>query len=58
MRLKSMSSSDQDKANGDEESDRTGNKELKVVPADLHIHDENEEKAEEIDLPPAMPPKV
>jgi hypothetical protein len=56
--VNSMNSSDQDKANRDEKPDRSDNKEPKVVPADLHIHDENEEKSEEIDLPPAMPPKV
>jgi hypothetical protein len=51
-----MNSSDQDKANRDEELDRTEKREPKVVPADLHIHDENEEEPEKIDLPPAMPP--
>ena len=36
----------------------TDSEKPRLVPADLDIPDGNEEKHEEIDLPPAMPPKV
>ena len=45
------------KENNDAKQD-TDSEKPRLVPADLDIPDEDEEKHEETDLPPAMPPKV
>ena len=53
-----MSSSAEDKGNRNEKVDRADTEEPKPVPSDLDIDEGDEEKSEETDLPPAMPPKV
>jgi hypothetical protein len=53
-----MNPSKEDKGNRDEKQDRADNEEPRLVPADLEIAEGDEEKDEETDLPPAMPPKV
>jgi hypothetical protein len=57
---KGMRSSKEDKGKGnpDEEPDRADREETSLVPSDLDIGEGDEEKNEETDLPPAMPPKV
>ena len=58
MRNRCMSSSAEDKGNRNEKVDRADTEEPKLVPSDLDIDEGDEEKSEETDLPPAMPPKV
>jgi len=58
MRVKGMDPSKEDKCNQDEKHDRADQGEPRLVPTDLDIDEEDEEKHEETDLPPAMPPKV
>ena len=58
MRNRCMSSSAEDKRNRNEKVDRADSEEPKLVPSDLDIDEGDEEKNEETDLPPAMPPKV
>jgi len=58
MRNRCMSSSAEDKGNRNEKVDRADTAEPKLVPSDLDIDEGDEEKSEETDLPPAMPPKV
>ena len=53
-----MDPSKEDKGNQDEKHDRADKEEPRLVPADLDIDEGDEEKREETDLPPAMPPKV
>ncbi len=53
-----MNPSKEDKENRDEGRDRADNERAPLVPGDLDIAEEDEEKHEETDLPPAMPPKV
>jgi hypothetical protein len=55
MRVNDMNPSEEDKKNRDEKHDR---EESRLVPTDLDIDEGDEEKHEETDLPPAMPPKV
>ena len=57
-RVYGMNPSKEDKENRDEKQDRADNEEPRLVPADLEIAEGDEEKDEETDLPPAMPPKV
>jgi hypothetical protein len=56
--MNGMSSSKEDKRNRDEKLDRADREEPSLVPPDLDIDEGDEEKNEETDLPPAMPPKV
>jgi hypothetical protein len=56
MRVNGMNTSKEDKGNRDEKHDRADSEEPQLVPADIDEGDE--EKHEETDLPPAMPPKV
>jgi hypothetical protein len=58
MRNKCMRSSAEDKGNRNEKLDRADREESSLVPSDLDIDERDEEKNEETDLPPAMPPKV
>ena len=58
MRNKCMRSSAEDKGNQNEKLDRADREEPSLVPSDLDIDERDEEKNEETDLPPAMPPKV
>lgn len=51
-----MNPSEEDKENRDEKEDRDSEK-PRLVPADLEVA-EGDEKYDETDLPPAMPPKV
>jgi hypothetical protein len=53
-----MDPSKENKENRDANQDIADSEKPRLVPADLDIPDGNEEKHEEIDLPPAMPPKV
>jgi hypothetical protein len=55
--MNGMRSAKEDTGNRDEKLDRADREEPSLVPSDLDI-DEGEEKNEETDLPPAMPPKV
>ena len=56
MRANDMNpSKEEDKGNRDEKDDRAEGEEPRLVPADL---EGDEEKHEETNLPPAMPPKV
>jgi hypothetical protein len=56
--MNGMRSSKEEKGNRDEKLDRADREEPSLVPSDLDIDEEDEEKNEETDLPPAMPPKV
>jgi hypothetical protein len=56
--MNGMSSSKEDKRNRDEKLDRADREEPSLVPPDLEIDEGDEEKNEETELPPAMPPKV
>jgi hypothetical protein len=56
--MNGMSSSKEDKRNRDEKLDRADREEPSLVPPDLDIDEGDEEKNEETELPPAMPPKV
>ena len=56
--MNGMSSSKEDKRNRDEKLDRADREEPSLVPPDLDIDEADEEKNEETELPPAMPPKV
>ena len=58
MRNDGMRSSKEEKGNQDEKLDRSDREEPGLVPPDLDIEEGDEEKNEETDLPPAMPPKV
>ena len=58
MRVNSMDPSKEGKGNQDEKHDRADKEEPRLVPSDLDIDEGDEEKREETDLPPAMPPKV
>lgn len=53
-----MNPLDDDNVNQDENEDRADSKKPKLVPDDLDIAEGEEEKGEETDMPPAMPPKV
>ena len=53
-----MNPSEEEKKNRDEKHDRADREEPRLVPTDLDIDEGDEEKHEETDLPPAMPPKV
>jgi hypothetical protein len=57
-RLYGMNPSKEDKGRQDEKRDRTDSEKTRLVPADLDEVEGDEEKHEETDLPPAMPPKV
>ena len=56
--MNGMRSSTEEKGNQDEKLDRSDREEPGIVPPDLDIEEGDEEKNEETDLPPAMPPKV
>jgi hypothetical protein len=56
--MNGMSSSKEDKRNRDEKLDRADREEPNLVPPDLDVDEGDEEKNEETELPPAMPPKV
>ena len=59
MRNKCMRSSAKGKGNRNEKLDRADSEEEpSLVPSDLDIDERDEEKNEETELPPAMPPKV
>ena len=58
MRVNDMNPSEEDKKNRDEKHDRADGEKPRLVPTDLDIDEGDEEKHEETDLPPAMPPKV
>jgi hypothetical protein len=53
-----MTPSKEDKGKQEEKDDRADSQEPRLVPADLDIDEGDEEKHEETNLPPAMPPKV
>jgi hypothetical protein len=53
-----MNPSKENRENRDAKQDIADSEKPRLVPADLDIPGGNEEKHEEIDLPPAMPPKV
>jgi hypothetical protein len=57
-RANGMNPLDDDNVNQDENEDRADSKKPKLVPDDLDIAEGEEEKGEETDMPPAMPPKV
>jgi hypothetical protein len=48
----------EDKENRGEKHDRADEEETRLVPPDIDIEEGDEEKNEETDMPPAMPPKV
>jgi hypothetical protein len=53
-----MNPSKENKGNRDAKQDIADSEKPRLVPADLDIPEGDEEKHEETDLPPAMPPKV
>jgi hypothetical protein len=57
MRVNGMDSSKED-INQHKTHDRGDKEETPLVPTDLDVDEGDEEKREETDLPPAMPPKV
>jgi hypothetical protein len=57
-RVFGMNPSKEDEGRQDEKQDRTDSEKTRLVPADLDVPEGDEEKHEETDLPPAMPPKV
>ena len=57
MRVNGMDPSKED-INQHETRDRADKEETRLVPTDLDVDEGDEEKREETDLPPAMPPKV
>ena len=58
MRVNGMDPSKEDKGNQDEKHDRADKEAPRLIPVDVDIDEGDEEKREETDLPPAMPPKV
>lgn len=57
MRVNGMDPSKED-INEHEPYDSADKEETPLVPTDLDVDEGDEEKREETDLPPAMPPKV
>jgi hypothetical protein len=57
-RVYGMNPSKENKGNRDAKQDIADSEKPRLVPADLDIPEGDEEKHEETDLPPAMPPKV
>ena len=53
-----MDPSKEDKGNQGEKHDRADKEKTRLIPVDVDIDEGDEEKREETDLPPAMPPKV
>ena len=53
-----MDPSKEDKGNQGQKHDRADKEETRLIPVDDDIDEGDEEKREETDLPPAMPPKV
>jgi hypothetical protein len=53
-----MNPSKEEKERQDEKQDRTNSEKPRLVPAELDVVEGDEEKHQETDLPPAMPPKV
>ena len=57
MRVNGMNPSKED-INEHETHDHADKEETPLVPTDLDVDEGDEEKREETELPPAMPPKV